>query len=93
MIPQIGLTEDIQCWTFKKGKLTLNLQWAFKVLKLHTVKAYQCTFLRNCLDNSRLLFSTCWSPMAAGIALNLLGRWVMLLFHHTNTDRFLLLPF
>jgi hypothetical protein len=43
-------------------------------------------------NTGRLLISTGQSLMAAGVAQDVIGRKVVLLFYHTNTGRFILLP-
>ncbi len=49
-------------------------------------------FLRNTdsVDTSRLIISTCHFPTAARVALDIIGRRLLQLFHHTNTSGFIL---
>ncbi len=43
-------------------------------------------------DTSRLIISTWQSPIVVGIALDVLERWLVQLFHYTKIERVLLLP-
>jgi hypothetical protein len=44
------------------------------------------------IDASQLLISSCWSPIVAGVALDLLGRRVVQLFHPAKAGGFIHLP-
>jgi hypothetical protein len=43
------------------------------------------------IDTSWLIISTCHFPMAAIVAINVIGRQLVQLFHHTKTGGFLVL--
>jgi hypothetical protein len=88
----LGHGSDMRCWTLILF-CTLVLLMSLTSYYVTHIKFFPILFSLEVtvagIVNSRLLMSICRFPMEAGVAsLDVIGRWLLQLFHHTSTYKF-----